>query len=89
MAFSIIADMCAKNCITQKNAQKVALPLDLVTSVALFVIGILALAGTINLTPSASWALIGAGVCYAGLVCLKILATVKKNCNATKEVFWC
>lgn len=89
MAFSIISDMCAKNCMSHKSAQKVALPLDLITGLALLVIGILALSGTISLAPSASWALIGAGACYAGLVCLKILATVKKNCHSTKDLFWC
>lgn len=85
MAIGITVEMCVKNCIDKGTARDVAPFFDLITGAALLVLGILGISGTLPFSSAASWALIGAGICYTGLIVYGLLAQIVKKQPALRD----
>ncbi|MCC5832432.1 MAG: hypothetical protein JJU12_05245 [Chlamydiales bacterium] len=56
--------------ITLETRRQTAFILDGIASITILVLGILAISGTLPISPSAGWALLGAGIVYTSIMLL-------------------
>lgn len=78
--------ICPPKHIGRTNTDRVALGLDVITSIALLVIGALAVAAIIPMPAPAAWAILGAGAAYTACVVLRgIKAVYHEFCLTPKK----
>jgi len=85
MIISQIVDLCCVqpsnvSC-DKKTVKNIAFALDCIASITLLVLGILAITGTIALSPAAGWAFFGAGLTYASVMLLHVCHRTRVSCS--------